>query len=315
MKGSVIRNTGSSYVVLTDDGATVACKVKGNFRIKGLRTTNPVAVGDRVEIAPIAGSDEAFITAIEPRKNYIIRRASNLSKQAHIIAANLDQTALIVTLAHPTTSTTFIDRFLATSEAYRVPAIVVINKIDLLTDAEDRELLEAMVTLYSTIGYPVVSLSAATGEGVDELKAMLDGRITLLSGNSGVGKSTLINDIIPGLDLATGEISMTHDTGMHTTTFSEMFEIPGLSAGSFIIDTPGVKGFGTLEFDKYEVGHYFPEIFRESASCRYGNCTHTHEPGCAVLAAVDDSRISQSRYASYLSILRDDADDKYRKPF
>ena len=196
-----------------------------------------------------------------------------------------------------------------------MPAIVFINKIDLLPDAEDRELLEAMVTLYSTIGYPVVTLSAATGEGVDELKAMLDGRITLLSGNSGVGKSTLINDIIPGLDLATGEISMTHDTGMHTTTFSEMFEIPGLSAGSFIIDTPGVKGFGTLEFDKYEVGHYFPEIFRESASCRYGNCTHTHEPGCAVLAAVDDSRISQSRYASYLSILRDDADDKYRKPF
>ena len=315
MNGLVIRNTGSSYIVLTTDGRTVPCKVKGNFRIKGIRTTNPVAVGDRVVISPIAGSDEAYITAIEPRRNYIIRRASNLSKQAHIIAANLDQTALIVTLAHPTTSTTFIDRFLATSEAYRVPAIVVINKTDLLTQPEDRELLQAVSHLYRSIGYPVVTLSAATGEGVDEFRAMLDGRITLLSGNSGVGKSTLINDIIPGLDLATGEISLTHDTGMHTTTFSEMFEIPGLSEGSFIIDTPGVKGFGTLEFDKYEVGHFFPEIFRESAGCRYGNCTHTHEPGCAVLDAVESHRISQSRYSSSLSILRDDADDKYRKPF
>ncbi|MDE5785378.1 MAG: ribosome small subunit-dependent GTPase A [Duncaniella sp.] len=315
MNGLVIRNTGSSYIVLTADGKTIPCKVKGNFRIKGIRTTNPVAVGDRVEISPIAGSDEAFITAIEPRRNYIIRRASNLSKQAHIIAANLDQTALIVTLSHPTTSTTFIDRFLATSEAYRVPAVVVINKIDLLSEPEDRELLDAVSHLYRSIGYPVIQLSAATGEGVDEFRAMLDGRITLLSGNSGVGKSTLINDIIPGLGLATGEISLTHDTGMHTTTFSEMFEVPGLAPGSYIIDTPGVKGFGTLEFDKYEVGHFFPEIFRESAGCRYGNCTHTHEPGCAVLEAVDDHRISQSRYASYLSILRDDADDKYRKPF
>ncbi|MDE6485860.1 MAG: ribosome small subunit-dependent GTPase A [Duncaniella sp.] len=315
MNGLVIRNTGSSYIVLTPEGNAIPCKVKGNFRIKGIRTTNPVAVGDRVEISPITGSGEAYITAIEPRKNYIIRRASNLSKQAHIIAANLDQTALIVTLSHPTTSTTFIDRFLATSEAYRVPAIVVINKIDLLTEPDDRELLEAVSHLYRSIGYKVIQLSAATGEGVDEFRAMLDGRITLLSGNSGVGKSTLINDIIPGLDLATGEISLTHDTGMHTTTFSEMFEVPGLTPGSFIIDTPGVKGFGTLEFDKYEVGHFFPEIFRESDGCRYGNCTHTHEPGCAVLEAVDDHRISQSRYASYLSILRDDADDKYRKPF
>lgn len=300
---------------MTADGKTVPCKVKGNFRIKGIRTTNPVAVGDRVEISPIAGSDEAYIKAIEPRRNYIIRRASNLSKQAHIIAANLDQTALIVTLSHPTTSTTFIDRFLATSEAYSVPAIVVINKIDLLSAPEDRELLDAVSHLYRSIGYPVIQLSAATGEGVDEFRAMLDGRITLLSGNSGVGKSTLINDLIPGLGLATGEISLTHDTGMHTTTFSEMFEVPGLAPGSYIIDTPGVKGFGTLEFDRYEVGHFFPEIFRESAGCRYGNCTHTHEPGCAVLEAVDDHRISQSRYASYLSILRDDADDKYRKPF
>lgn len=315
MNGLVIKNTGSSYIVMTADGKTVPCKVKGNFRIKGIRTTNPVAVGDRVEISPIAGSDEAYIKAIEPRRNYIIRRASNLSKQAHIIAANLDQTALIVTLSHPTTSTTFIDRFLATSEAYSVPAIVVINKIDLLSAPEDRELLDAVSHLYRSIGYPVIQLSAATGEGVDEFRAMLDGRITLLSGNSGVGKSTLINDLIPGLGLATGEISLTHDTGMHTTTFSEMFEVPGLAPGSYIIDTPGVKGFGTLEFDRYEVGHFFPEIFRESAGCRYGNCTHTHEPGCAVLEAVDDHRISQSRYASYLSILRDDADDKYRKPF
>ncbi len=314
MNGLVIKNTGSSYIVLTETGLNVACKVKGNFRLKGIRTTNPVAVGDRVVITDPAGG-EAYITAIAERKNYIIRKASNLSKQAHIIAANLDQAALIVTLAHPVTSTTFIDRFLATAEAYRVPAILVINKTDLLNEAEDLELLDSVAYLYGSIGYPVVRMSAATGEGLDTLRKHLDGKITLLSGNSGVGKSTIINDLIPGLDLATGEISAIHDTGMHTTTFSEMFRLPGLTEGSFIIDTPGVKGFGTLEFDKYEVGHFFPEIFKASADCRYGNCTHTHEPGCAVREAVEESRISQSRYSSYLSILEDDAADKYRKGY
>lgn len=314
MNGVVIRNTGSSYMVLTEAGQSVACRIKGNFRLKGIRTTNPVAVGDRVTITEPAGG-EAYITAIAERKNYIIRKASNLSKQAHIIAANLDQAALIVTLAHPVTSTTFIDRFLATAEAYRVPAIIVINKTDLLDEPEDKELLDSVAYLYGSIGYPVVRMSAVTGEGLDALRKHLDGKITLLSGNSGVGKSTIINDLIPGLDLATGEISAIHDTGMHTTTFSEMFQLPGMTEGSFIIDTPGVKGFGTLEFDKYEVGHFFPEIFKASADCRYGNCTHTHEPGCAVREAVEDSRISQSRYSSYLSILEDDASDKYRKGY
>lgn len=314
MKGLIIKNTGSSYLVLTDDGHTVACKVKGNFRLKGIRTTNPVAVGDHVTITT-PGNGDSYITEVAPRKNYIIRRASNLSKQAHIIAANVDQAALIVTLSHPVTSTTFIDRFLATAEAYRVPAIVVVNKIDLLTDADDAELLEGVKYLYESIGYPVVKISAATGEGIEELRAILNGKITLLSGNSGVGKSTIINDLIPGLDVATGEISATHDTGMHTTTFSEMFAIPGLAPGSYVIDTPGVKGFGTLEFDKYEVGHYFPEIFRESENCRYGNCTHTHEPGCAVQEAVRQHHIAESRYSSYLSILGDSDESKYRKPF
>lgn len=315
MKGLVIKNTGSSYLVKTDDGNEVLCKIKGNFRLKGIRTTNPVAVGDRVTLSSADSDTTAYITAIEPRKNYIIRRASNLSKQAHIIAANLDQVCLIVTLAHPTTSTTFIDRFLATAEAYRVPAVIVINKIDLLDTPDDKEYLDAVAYLYESIGYPVIRVSAATGKGVDTLKSMLDGKITLFSGNSGVGKSTLINDLIPDLHLATAEISAMHDTGMHTTTFSEMFAVPGTAPCTYIIDTPGVKGFGTLEFDRHEVGHYFPEIFKHSAECRYGNCTHTHEPGCAVRSALDDNLISQSRYASYLSILEDSADDKYRKGY
>lgn len=315
MTGTVIKNTGSNYMVLTDDGQTVACKIKGNFRLKGIRTTNPVAVGDRVTIT--GTNDETnYITAIEPRRNYIIRKATNLSKQGHILAANLDQVCLVVTLFHPVTSTTFIDRFLTTAEAYRVPAVIVINKIDLLEgDDEALEYLDAVAYLYESIGYPVVKLSARTGEGIDRLRLMLDGKTTLFSGNSGVGKSTLINDLIPGLDLATAEISDTHDTGMHTTTFSEMFEIPGLSAGSYIIDTPGVKGFGTLEFDRHEVSHFFPEIFKIGAGCRYGDCTHTHEPGCAVREALEDHRIAESRYTSYLSILDDSAEDKYRKGY
>ncbi len=302
-------------MVRTDDGLTVACKIKGNFRLKGIRTTNPVAVGDRVTIT--GTNDESnYITAIEPRRNYIIRKATNLSKQGHILAANLDQVCLVVTLFHPVTSTTFIDRFLTTAEAYRVPAVIVINKIDLLEgDDEALEYLDAVAYLYESIGYPVVKLSARTGEGIDTLRSMLDGKTTLFSGNSGVGKSTLINDLIPGLDLATAEISDTHDTGMHTTTFSETFEIPGLSAGSYIIDTPGVKGFGTLEFDRHEVSHFFPEIFKIGAGCRYGDCTHTHEPGCAVREALEDHRIAESRYTSYLSILDDSAEDKYRKGY
>lgn len=313
MEGLVIRNTGSHYVVAPEDGsAEINCKIKGNFRIKGIRTTNPVAVGDRVTVGDPAPDGTAYITAISPRRNYIIRRASNLSKEAHIIAANVDRAMLVATLAHPTTSMNFIDRFLATASAYDVPAILVINKTDLLTEPEDRELLDAVVYLYSSIGYEVATVSAKTGEGMDRLRELLHDRITLVSGNSGVGKTTLINELIPGLDLRTAEISAVHDQGMHTTTFSELFRLPG---GGAIIDTPGVRGFGTIDFDKYEVAHYFPELFEESKHCRFGNCTHTHEPGCAVLRAIDEGRIAQSRYASYLSILDDATEGKYRKPY
>ena len=311
MHGLVIKNTGSWYVVKTDEGAEINCKIKGNFRLKGIRTTNPIAVGDLVAILPNADGT-AFITGIDTRKNYIIRRSSNLSKEAHIIAANVDQALLIVTLAHPVTSTTFVDRFLATAEAYRIPAVIVVNKIDLLSEDEDKEYLEAWSYLYRSIGYEVLEVSAETGEGLEKLNALLNGKITLLSGNSGVGKSTIINRIMPELNLRTAEISTTHDTGMHTTTFSEMFPLPH---GGYLIDTPGVKGFGTIDFDRHEVAHFFPEIFEIAQDCRFGNCTHTHEPGCAVLDALEEARISQSRYNSYLSILEDSADDKYRKAF
>ena len=314
MEGTVIKNTGSSYIVRTDDGTEMPCKIKGNFRIKGIRTTNPVAVGDKVEVRP-SESGNSYITAISPRRNYIIRRSSNLSKEAHIIAANIDSACLVATLFHPVTSTTFIDRFLATAEAYAIPATLVINKTDLCKgDSEREEYLEAVTYLYRSIGYSVIHTSAESGEGIDELRKHLAGKTTLLSGNSGVGKSTLINRLIPGLELRTAEISSVHDTGMHTTTFSEMFELP--APGGFIIDTPGVKGFGTVDINRNEVAHYFPEIFKVSADCKYNNCTHTHEPGCAVRTAVEDNLISRSRYSSYLSILEDTmGEDKYRKAY
>lgn len=307
----VIKNTGSWYVVLTPEGELVNCKIKGNFRLKGIRTTNPVAVGDHVAITP-CNDGTAFITAIAPRTNYIIRRASNLSKESHILAANIDIAALVVTLAHPVTSTTFIDRFLATAQAYGVEAMLIFNKIDLLQEDEDKELLEAVTYLYTSIGYKCMSVCARSGEGIEALREYLAGKITLISGNSGVGKSSIINDLIPGLNQKTAHISDAHDQGMHTTTFSEMFELPG---GGYIIDTPGIRGFGTIEMDEHEISHYFPEIFEEGQNCRYGNCTHTHEPHCAVMEAVADNRIAQSRYNSYLSILDDVAPDKYRKPF
>lgn len=310
----VVKNTGSWYVVLTPDGELVNCKIKGNFRLKGLRTTNPVAVGDHVDITP--GSDgNAFITAIHPRHNYIIRRASNLSKESHILAANIDMAALVVTLAHPATSTTFIDRFLATAEAYRVKAVLIFNKIDLLRDDdESMELLDAVNYLYSSIGYRCFNICARTGEGIDRLRQELLGKVTLLSGNSGVGKTTIINDLIPGLNQRTASISDAHDQGMHTTTFSEMFRLTS-DPDSWIIDTPGIRGFGTIEMGEHEVSHYFPEIFETGRGCRFGDCTHTHEPHCAVIEAVEQNRIAQSRYNSYLSILDDVAPDKYRKPF
>ena len=310
MNGRVIKNTGSWYVVRTDDCKDYNCKVKGNFRIKGIRTTNPVAVGDIVDIT-VNADGTAFIVKIAPRINYIIRRASNLSKESHIIAANLDRALLVVSLTEPATSTTFIDRFLATAEAYQVPVTIVINKTDLYTD-ELAEYYEAIKYLYESIGYEVLGVSATTGDGVDRVRDVILKGITLFSGNSGVGKSSLINALIPGLELRTANVSTSHHTGMHTTTFSEMFAV---GTDAYIIDTPGVKGFGTIDFDVNEVSHFFPEIFRISANCRYGNCTHTHEPGCAVLKAVDESLISQSRYASYLSILEDGTEGKYRKPF
>jgi len=312
-QGLVIKNTGSWYIVRTADGTERNCKIKGNLRLKGFRCTNPVAVGDNVEIE-VKEDGTAFIRSILPRRNYIIRRASNLSREFQILAANLDMAVLVVTLINPETSTVFIDRFLATAEAYNVPVTIVFNKIDLLAEPEDRELLEAVIYLYRSIGYTVVPMSVITGEGLDLLRNELQGKTALFSGNSGVGKSSIINLLVPDAKLKVGDISEVHHTGMHTTTFSEMLDIPGDNAGH-IIDTPGVKGFGTIDFEKSEVAHFFPEIFKVSKECKYNNCTHTHEPGCAVRNAVEQSLISQSRYNSYLSIMEDTDPDKYRKPF
>lgn len=308
MKGLVVKNTGSWYVVKTDEDTLVDCKIKGNFRLKGIRSTNPVAVGDWVTIAPNK-EGTAFITEIEDRKNYIIRKSTNLSKQSHIIAANVDVTLLVVTVSRPVTSTVFIDRFLASAEAYRVPVILVFNKTDLLTP-EERHYQEMMMTLYETVGYHCVELSAETGEGVEQLLPLLQGKVSVLSGNSGVGKSTLINRIIPGLQLRTAEISDAHQMGMHTTTFSEMLSLP---EGGWLIDTPGIKGFGTFDMEPEELTGYFKEIFEFSHQCRFNNCTHTHEPGCAVIEAVKNHYMAESRYQSYLSMLEDKEEGKYRK--
>jgi ribosome biogenesis GTPase len=310
MNGLVIKNTGSWYQVKTDDGRLIDCKIKGNFRLKGIKSTNPVAVGDRVCIT-INQEGTAFINEIEERKNYIVRRSSNLSKQSHILAANLDQCLLVVTVNYPETSTIFIDRFLATAEAYRVPVKLVFNKVDAY-DEDDTRYLDALVHLYTTIGYPCFRISARGGEGVDAIRAELRGKITLFSGNSGVGKSTLINALLPDIEVKTAEISAYHNKGMHTTTFSEMFPF---EEDGYIIDTPGIKGFGTFDMEVEEIGHYFPEIFRVAADCKYGNCTHRHEPGCAVRQAVEQHTISESRYASYLNMLEDKEEGKYRSAY
>lgn len=304
-EGLVIKSTGSTIGVRTSDGTVVECHIKGNLRIAGIRSTNPVAVGDQVTIETQADGT-TWITSILPRRNYIIRRSTNLSKQSHILAANIDRLALIVTINHPITATTFIDRMLATAEAYGVPAMLLFNKTDLM-NGEEMNILNSWMALYESLGYHTVALSALRDD-INTLKAEFIGKTTLLSGNSGVGKSTLLNALFGEQLTRTADISHAHDKGMHTTTFSEMYELP---EGGWVIDTPGIKGFGTLDMQKEEVGHYFREIFALSRQCRYSNCLHCGEPGCAVLPEVGQS-IAPSRFDSYLSILSDADEAKYR---
>ena len=300
----VIRATGSWYEVVSD-GELRRCRIRGRLRLKGVRSTSPVVVGDMVR-CECDEKGEWVICDVEPRRNYIIRRASNLSKESHIIAANIDRAMLVVTLAEPVTALEFVDRFLVTCEAYKVPAVILLAKIDLM--AERREEVEAFCATYRGAGYEVIELSATEGVGVGRVRELLVGNTTLLSGNSGVGKSTLVRAIDPSLDIRTAEISESFHKGRHTTTFSTMY---ALGDGGYIIDTPGVKGFGLIDIDDKELWHYFPEMISRAGECRFFNCTHTHEPGCAVVEAVKDSDIAFSRYESYLKIL--DEDDKYRK--
>ncbi len=313
-KGLVVKTTGSWFTVEDEQGKLFDCKVKGNFRIKGIKSTNPVAVGDRVnfliqnEAKTKKREKNGWITSIEDRKNYIIRRSPNLSKQSHIIAANIDQAILLVTITAPVTTTLFIDRYLASAEAYSIPVLLVFNKTDLY-DSEDTIVMKNLIAIYSKIGYRCLSTSAVTGEGIESLKNELKEKISVINGHSGVGKSTLINLIQPGLNLKTSEISDYHKTGKHTTAYSAMYK---LSFGGYIIDTPGIKGFGMLNMEAWEITHYFPELFKLSKNCLYNNCSHTHEPDCAVKEAVENREISASRYISYLDLL--EGDEKYRKP-
>ena len=310
MKGLVVKNTGSWYQVKTADKRFIETKLKGNFRLKGIKSTNPVAVGDFVHIEENP-EGTAFICEIEDRKNYIIRRSSNLSKQSHILAANIDQAFLIATVNYPVTTTTFIDRFLSTTEAYRIPASLFFNKMDRYTE-EEKEYVDALIHLYETIGYACYKLSALNEQDLSFMHDLLKNKTTLFSGHSGVGKSTLVNRLMPNLQLKTREISEYHNKGMHTTTFSEMMELP---EGGYIIDTPGIKGFGVFDMESVEISHYFPEIFKFSASCKFNNCTHRREPGCAVLKALEEHYISESRYRSYLNMLEDENGKKYREAF
>lgn len=340
MHGIVIRNTGNSYVVRTDDGQEVECKVKGNFRLRGIRSTSPVAVGDGVtvmkptekilpkktgkgkgkktverasDVQQVETDETLFITEIDERRNYIVRKASNLSKQSHILAANVDLALLVVTIARPETTTTFIDRFLASAEAYRVPTALVFNKMDDLS-ADEQGQAEYLQAVYTHIGYKCYAISALQGEGIAQLQQDMRGRICLLAGHSGVGKSTLLNRLVPEAHARTAHVSEAHGTGMHTTTFSELYDLPGEGGGA-VIDIPGIKGFGTFNMEREEVAHFFRDIFEISSNCRFGNCTHTHEPGCAVLEALENHKLAPSRYASYLSMLEDKDEGKYRAAY
>lgn len=302
-KGTVIKSTGSRYRVLDDDGNIHDCVLKGRFRVSGVRTTNPVAVGDRVTINP----DEALIVALSPRRNYIIRKASNLSRESQIIAANIDQAVLLITVRMPSTPLEFIDRFLATAEAYRVPAVIVINKTDIYGE-EDMDQALRIKAVYEKIGYPVILISATHDANLTVLEETMHNKTTLVSGNSGVGKSTLLNRLNPALSLKTGAVSDFHEQGRHITTFPEMHPLPG---GGYVIDTPGIRGFGVIDFDRREIYHFFPEIFKIATGCRFHNCLHLDEPGCAVGEAVARNEIELWRYKSYLSMLLED-NEKYR---
>ncbi|MDD2298737.1 MAG: ribosome small subunit-dependent GTPase A [Fermentimonas sp.] len=307
VKGLVIKNTGNTYFVRDDNNNEYICKAKGNLRLKGIRSTSPIVVGDIV-FMDVNDDGTAFITDIEDRRNYIVRKASNLSKHAHILASNVDLALLCFTVSYPETTTVFADRFLVTAEAYSVPVCLIFNKIDLYNE-EEKEYLDAIINLYSTIGYRCLKTSMETGEGVNELREITAGKTVLLAGHSGVGKSTIINTLKKEQVQKVGKISGYHDKGMHTTTYSEMIE---LDNGGFIIDTPGIKGFGTIDMTVEEVSHYFPEIFKTSKKCRFYNCLHINEPDCAVLEAVENHYISESRYNSYLNIIEDINEGKYR---
>lgn len=308
IKGLVIKTTGSWHKVKTSNGQIISCTIKGKFRIKGIRLTNPVAVGDIVELKKEEGQENGIIVKIHPRKNYIIRKSINLAREAHILAANVDQALLMVTLKEPTTYSMFIDRFLVSAEAYKIPAILVFNKTDIYLP-EDLKILNDWKGIYEAAGYRCYAISVLKSTGIDDIRRILSGKISVISGNSGVGKSSLINTLLPGLVLKTAEVSSAHLSGKHTTTYPEML---ALEEGGHVIDTPGIRGFGMIDVRKEELYHFFPEIFNMSHACKYHNCTHSHEPDCAVAVAVEEGKISFMRYKNYLAILSDD-DEKYRK--
>jgi ribosome biogenesis GTPase len=305
IEGRVTKSTGSWYTVETEDGRHLKCRARGKLRTRGIRSTNPVAVGDKVDVE--GEEDSWVITNIHKRKNYIVRRSVNLSKESHIIAANLDLAVIVVTLKDPITLPTFIDRFCVAAEAYHIPVAVVINKVDLLDDVE-REMAEDFVQVYADIGYSTLLTSAETGEGMEEFLAMLKDRTVLLSGHSGVGKSKMVNAIDPSLDVKVGDISTYHQAGRHTTTFAEMHP---LSAGGYIVDTPGIRGFGLVHFEKEELAGYFPEMRKLLPQCRFYNCMHVNEPGCAVKEALETGEVARTRYNSYLNML-EESEEAYR---